>query len=58
MKTNIVITLIVAASSAQEQLSTPNFKEITELVDGFLLGALKTEEVYDLDICVKEIDVR
>ena len=56
MKTNIAITLIIAAASAQEQLATPNLKEITKLVDGFLIGALQTEEVYDLDICLKDVN--
>ena len=31
-------------------------KEITQLLDGFLIGALQTEEVYDLESCVKDIN--
>ena len=56
MKTYISITLIIAATSAQEELTAPNFKEITQLVDGFLLGALQTEQVYDLDTCLKDVN--
>ena len=56
MKTKFALTLLIAAASAQDTLSKPNLKEITQLLDGFLLGALKTEEVYDMEICVKEIN--
>ena len=56
MKTNFAITLLIAATSAQDTFSKPNVKEITQLLDGFLLGALKTEEVFDMEMCVKEIN--
>ena len=56
MKTNFAITLLFAAASAQDSISKPNVKEITQLLDGFLFGALKTEEVYDMEMCIKEIN--
>lgn len=56
MKTNFALTLLVAAASAQIEIAKPNVKEVTQLLDGFLLGALKTEEVYDMEMCIREIN--
>ena len=30
--------------------------EITELIDGFLIGALETEQVEDLDMCIEDFN--
>ena len=56
MKSSFAMTLLVAAASAEQNVAIPSVKEITQLLDGFLLGALKTEQVYDMELCVREIN--
>ena len=56
MKTSMTLALFVAASTAHEQRATAEWQEIIEIIDGFVLGALGTEQVYDLDLCIKDLN--
>ena len=56
MKTSITLALVIATSAAQEQVASSQWEEIIEVIDGFVIGALATEEVYDMDVCIKDLN--
>ena len=54
MRTGFAIGVLAAvASAAQENASA---LQVTELIDGILIGALETEHVENLETCMKDFN--
>ena len=63
MRTFAIAILAAVASAKVCPPHCPDFEmngasaiEITELIDGFLIGALDTEHVENLDTCIKDFN--
>ena len=56
MKTSVALALFIAASAAQEQVAAAQWEGIVEVIDGFVIGALATEQVYDMNVCIKDLN--
>ena len=60
MRAAFAIALGVAAVSAQNEMKQPrngaSALEVVELIDGVLIGALETEEVYSLYTCIDDVN--
>ena len=58
IKSALLTTSAIYAQDQRQSFSveTTDWREVIELLDGFMIGALQTEEVYDMNQCIKDFN--